>query len=276
MVKDFAKEIEAREKAAAARDEQERRAWTDKQKHEKEAQEQAKRNTAEIKQNEVEERLVASRAKKKAARVAEIKADGELVKAKSDKGLKIVRSATRWVIPAILAAVAVFGARGCNKALDKNAHTDPETGKKINPIEHVAERATTAIIKGADAGAQVAETLADGAKAGAETVDGFVKRPAFLKFIRDTEQSWLSGRRSWLPGAMSFKANGWTSKNPDQPLSEEQLKSILEARKNYKSTHNGQIMPVEEFYKLVGETCPSWPKDKKGPIITSRITKEGR
>ena len=219
----------------------------------------ARRIDAEIKKNKREAALLESQ--------------GELLESKSNKLLKAAKATGKWAVwaakwGAIILTVGLLGKGGC-EATKKYKKDHPEAAD-TNPISHIGERATTAVLKGADASAQVAETTANVAQDVAKESKSWFCRPAFLKFVSEVE----AGKRgkSWLPGVRTAQVNSWNSNNPEQPLSVEQFETILNTRQYYKEMHNGEVMPASEFYKLVAGVCPSWPKDKTGKvIIRSRV-----
>ena len=199
------------------------------------------------------------------------RAKGNLWKARGDNAVKAAKVAGKAVFwGSILTALTLFIKGGCD-AVKGGSDKEPDDPEQ-NRITRIGKKVTKAVVDTADATADVATTVSKTAKEEAKEPERLTSYPAFLKFITELDGSSIRGGMSWLPGSRTLRARAWTSDNPNQPLSKEQLETILNARQYYKDMHNGEIMPVAEFYKLVSGVCPSWPKDKSGKtVIRSRI-----
>ncbi|MBR6232035.1 MAG: hypothetical protein IKQ99_02935 [Alphaproteobacteria bacterium] len=262
MSKDYLDEIKEGEEKVIQRDKEAARKLAEESGETPVKKSGAAAISEEAEQVSAEAKLVKAQAEKTAAQ-------GDLWKARSDNGVKLMKSVGKWAAwGAALTALFLLLKGGCEAVKeDSDNNKDGESG---NRITRIGKKVTTATLDTAEAGADAATSVSEGAKEGAERFEDFTTRPSFLKFITDVEAG--SRGKSWLPGARSLQANSWNSNNPKQPLSKEQLESILNTRKYYKDMHNGQPMPENEFYKLVDEVCPSWPKKGGKPIIHSRIT----
>ncbi len=226
-------------------------------------------NTAEaeaaVKQAQADADMAEAKARKEKVEIVQSDVTGEKWETRNKNALRIFDGSWKWLKRiAFLIAVYYLGKGACT-AIEKNTKPNPD-GTTPNPIEQVGEaagRIITTVPKVVNTGADAAEEAKD-------RLEDFTTRPSFLKFITEVEAG--SKGKSWLPGARTLQANSWNLNNPKQPLSKEQLESILNTRKYYKDMHNGQPMPENEFYKLVDEVCPSWPKKGGKPIIHTRIT----
>lgn len=214
-----------------------------------------------------EAEMAEAKARKERAAVTQSDVTGAKWEIRNKNALRIVDGSWNWLKRIALFVAVYYLGKGACTAIEKNSKPNPD-GTMPNPIEQVGEaagRVATTVPKVVNTGADAAEEATD-------RFEDFTSRPSFLKFINEVE----GGERgkSWLPGVRSLQVNSWNSNNPKQPLSKEQLESILNTRKDYKDMHNGQSMPDNEFYKLVEEVCPSWPRKNNKVIIRSRINEK--
>ena len=216
---------------------------------------------------EAQAREQKARARKQEAEIVQSDVTGAKWETRNKNALRIFDGSWKWLKRiAFLLAVYYLGKGACT-AIEKNTKPNPD-GTTPNPIEQVGEaagRIITTVPKVVNTGADAAEEATD-------RFEDFTTRPSFLKFITEVEAG--TRGKSWLPGVRTLQVNSWNSNNPKQPLSKEQLESILNTRKYYKDTHNGQSMPENEFYKLVDGVCPSWPRKNGKVIIRSRISEK--